>query len=362
MIDPDYAVPDDAADNPVSSISKSGRPFNLHPISPASTIGYNAPTLEALTFQRTRAKTITSRPRLQQTGTSASTLSMQAPQSAHVNAPQPIVAEVQTKHKALTDAEAQQKRQKSTPAPSSVLTLQGPTTDEVVEDIPSASPVDPSHDLFQTAPSSQVQEIALKQEQDSLDSLFYFAIDISDDDGEEASSSLALGAISVDTYGKLEVLLNLLQQDTAQLVIDSDPARTIFKTLRGQVPADVEEIIFLAVHLESRQLQYQKVVHRIADRAAQAQLKEEMLQLKQTADEKHKNISNLQASKADLEQKILDLSSKRAALLAELEKVETARLRSSKKKTIFLTLSRPFNKNETSKLARPWFSRRNSSL
>jgi hypothetical protein len=99
----------------------------------------------------------------QQTGTSASTLSMQAPQSTHVNALQPIVAELQTKRKALTDAEAQQKRQKFTPAPSSVLTLQGPTTDEVVEDIPLASPVDPSHDLFQTAPSSQVQEIALKQ-------------------------------------------------------------------------------------------------------------------------------------------------------------------------------------------------------
>jgi chromosome segregation ATPase len=154
--------------------------------------------------------------------------------------------------------------------------------------------------------------------------LFSFAIDVSDDDGEEASSSLALGTISADTYGKLEVLLNLLQQDTAQLVIDSDPARTIFKTIRGQVPADVEEIIFPAVHLESRQLQYQKVIHRIADRAAQAQLKEEMLQLKQTADEKHKSISNLQASGADLKQKILDLSAKRAALLAELEKVETA--------------------------------------
>jgi hypothetical protein len=154
--------------------------------------------------------------------------------------------------------------------------------------------------------------------------LFSFAIDVSDDDGEEASSSLALGTISADTYGKLEVLLNLLQQDTAQLVIDSDPARTIFKTIRGQVPADVEETIFPAVHLESRQLQYQKVVHRIADRAAQAQLKEEMLQLKQTADEKHKSISNLQASGADLKQKILDLSAKRAALLAELEKVETA--------------------------------------
>jgi hypothetical protein len=87
----------------------------------------------------------------QQTGTSASTLSIQAPQSTHVNAPQPIVTKVQTKRKALTDAEAQQKRHKSTPVPSSVLTL--PTTDEVVEDIPSVK----------TAPSSQVQEIALKQ-------------------------------------------------------------------------------------------------------------------------------------------------------------------------------------------------------
>jgi uncharacterized coiled-coil DUF342 family protein len=70
-------------------------------------------------------------------------------------------------------------------------------------------------------------------------------------------------------------------------------------------------------------LQYQRAAHRIADRAAQAQLKEEMLQLKQIADEKHKSISNLQTSGADLKQKILDLSAKRTALLAELEEVET---------------------------------------
>jgi aspartate/tyrosine/aromatic aminotransferase len=49
-----------------------------------------------------------------------------------------------------------------------------------------------------------------------------------------------------------------------------------------------------------------------------------MLRLKQTANEKHKSISNLQTSGADLKQKILDLSAKRTALLAELEEVETA--------------------------------------
>jgi hypothetical protein len=52
------------ADDPVPSISKSGKPFNLHPASPISAIGYNAPTLEALTFQRARTKIGTSRPRL----------------------------------------------------------------------------------------------------------------------------------------------------------------------------------------------------------------------------------------------------------------------------------------------------------
>jgi hypothetical protein len=68
----------------------------------------------------------------------------------------------------------------------------------------------------------------------------------------------------------------LLQQDTAQLVDDLD-----------------EEALFPAAHLESRQLQYQRAAQRIADRAAQAHLKEDMLQLKQTTDEKHNNIGSL---------------------------------------------------------------------
>jgi bifunctional DNase/RNase len=74
--------------------------------------------------------------------------------------------------------------------------------------------------------------------------------------------------------------MDLLQQDTAQLVNDSDPSKAIFKTIRGQIPTDVEEALFPAAHLESRQLQYQRAAHHIADRVAQAQLKEDMLQLK----------------------------------------------------------------------------------
>ena len=84
--------------------------------------------------------------------------------------------------------------------------------------------------------------------------MFSFAIDISDDEGEEASSSQAVGITSAEIKAKLEDLLALLHQDTAQLVDDSDPAKAIFKTLRGQIPVDAEEILFQAPHLESRQL------------------------------------------------------------------------------------------------------------
>ena len=45
-------------------MSKSGKPFDLRPVSPISSIGYNAPTLAALTHQKTRAKTITSKSKL----------------------------------------------------------------------------------------------------------------------------------------------------------------------------------------------------------------------------------------------------------------------------------------------------------
>jgi len=94
--------------------------------------------------------------------------------------------------------------------------------------------------------------------------LFSFAIDISEDEGEEASSSRAIGISSAEIRAKLEELSALLHQDTAQLVDDSDLAKALFKTLRGQIPVDAEEILFKAAHLESRQLQYQKAAQRLA--------------------------------------------------------------------------------------------------
>ena len=154
--------------------------------------------------------------------------------------------------------------------------------------------------------------------------MFSFAIDISEDEGEEASSSQVVGITSAEIRAKLEELSALLHQDTAQLVDDSDPAKALFKTLRGQIPTDAEEILFQAAHLERRQLQYQRATQRLADRAAQTQLSEEMMKVKLLADEKHKSISILKSSEDALRQKISDLSARREALLAELKQVEEA--------------------------------------
>jgi len=108
------------------------------------------------------------------------------------------------------------------------------------------------------------------------------------------------------------------------LVDDSNPDKALFKTLRGQIPADAEEILFKAAYLESRQLQYPKATQRLADRATHAQLSEEMIKVKLLADEKHKNIGILKSSADALKHKISDLSAKRDALLTELKQVEEA--------------------------------------
>ena len=100
--------------------------------------------------------------------------------------------------------------------------------------------------------------------------MFSFAIDISEDEDEETSSSRAVGITSAETRAKLEELSALLHKDMAQLVDDSDPAKALFKTLRGQISADAEEILLKAAHLESRQLQYQKAAQRLVDRANHA--------------------------------------------------------------------------------------------
>ena len=94
--------------------------------------------------------------------------------------------------------------------------------------------------------------------------------------------------------------------------------------MRGQIPTDAGEILFQAAHLESRQLQYQRAAQRLADRAAQTQLSEEMVKEKLLTDEKHKNIGTLKSSGDALKQKIYDLSARRETLLAELKQVEDA--------------------------------------
>jgi hypothetical protein len=163
-----------------------------------------------------------------------------------------------------------------------------------------------------------------------------------------------VGISSAEIKAKLKDLLALLHQDTAQLVDDSDPAKALCKTLRGQIPADAEEALFQAAHLESRQLQYQKATQRLADRAACAQLSEEVMQVKRIADEKRKSIGILQSSRNTLKQKISDLWARREVLLAELKQVEEALTQAQQEESLHAIST----KNETSMLIRHYRSKK----
>ena len=63
--------------------------------------------------------------------------------------------------------------------------------------------------------------------------MFSFAIELSEDEGEEASSSQAVGISSAEIRTKLKDLSAPLHEDMAQLIDDSDPAKALFKALRG---------------------------------------------------------------------------------------------------------------------------------
>jgi hypothetical protein len=118
----------------------------------------------------------------QQTGTSTTVLDVQSSQPTSADAPQPTVAEAQTKHKASTYTEAQPKWQKSVLIPthdlapssqpepvdateqaadpsaqgtSSAVVSQGPITDETTEELPSVlAPINPTAEDIPSAGSA----------------------------------------------------------------------------------------------------------------------------------------------------------------------------------------------------------------
>jgi hypothetical protein len=81
-------------------------------------------------------------------------------------------------------------------------------------------------------------------------------------------------------------------------------------------------MLFQVAHLESRQLQYQKAIQRLADRATHAQLKEEMLQVKHATDEKHKSIDTLQSSGIELKLKFPIYRQRERLCLLNLNKLK----------------------------------------
>lgn len=93
---------------------------------------------------------------------------------------------------------------------------------------------------------------------------------LGEDPEEEEDSSTAQSAnLSDEVKAKLQEIIDLLSKDIGQLVLDAEPIRTCFKTLKGKLPESMEEALIPEAYMESHQFQVLKAEKRLADRLAQ---------------------------------------------------------------------------------------------
>jgi len=143
--------------------------------------------------------------------------------------------------------------------------------------------------------------------------MFSFQIGITAQEEEEPSSAES-AILPDDVKAKLQEVFQLLSQDIGELVRDAEPIRTILKTLEGQLPESIEEVLIPAAFIESHRVQVFKAQKRLADRAQQEQISKQRDDFKNQLESTCAEIDSLKKTKSELE-------SKRDSLLQVLNRV-----------------------------------------
>lgn len=136
---------------------------------------------------------------------------------------------------------------------------------------------------------------------------------------EDAAESVEC---SDEHKARLQEIIKLLNQETGQLVQNAEPIRLHFKALEGHLPESVEEALTPAAFLESHRHQFLKAQKRLADRRKQE------LALKNVADcdakvtQLNDQIGALTRSQESLLKTKEELTSRRAALQRELDRID----------------------------------------
>ena len=170
------------------------------------------------------------------------------------------------------------------------------------------------------------------------------------DEEEVQSAQPSASIISEEIKAKLLSILDILdRQELSQLVQDAEPIRAIFKSLKGQLPIEVEKALAPVAFFEGQQYQFLEATQRISARAIQEQQAKEAEEHADRAKDIHRQIKMLDEARPLIETEINRLEAKRADLLRELDRINEA-IESEKKKLEDLPSTIQSLKQERSRL------------
>lgn len=131
-------------------------------------------------------------------------------------------------------------------------------------------------------------------------------------------------SLSENAKSQLQLLIPLLELDTATLVQDAGAIRKIFNSIKDELPSQLKETLKPAAFIEYHEPKFSGALSRLAAREAQKNLSiqekrciSSMLELKQSIDQ-------LNGSHAGINQKLTALREDKEQLLSRLKTVEAS--------------------------------------
>ena len=133
---------------------------------------------------------------------------------------------------------------------------------------------------------------------------------------------LSLGPLPDVVRLRLHDLFLLLDQDIDQLVQDAEPIRDIFKQIRGHLPTEVKDKLYLVAFIEGHQPRVEHAQNRLEERARQERLLLSRENFDSQIADLDTRIQILSSSHPDITANVDRLERKRAELLDELRRVD----------------------------------------
>jgi len=138
------------------------------------------------------------------------------------------------------------------------------------------------------------------------------------------SGSAAVPSLSENVKSRLQLLIPLLELDTATLAQDAGAIRDIFSSIKDELPSQLKEVLKPAAFIEYHEPKFSGAQSRLAARVAQKNLPIQEKQCISSMLELKRSIDQLNGSPAGINQKLTALREEKEQLLSRLKAVEAS--------------------------------------